>query len=285
MNMPKIGDHIIVRCNNGMMDPKYLNQIYAVTGTEDYFPAYAPGSAVLRINSCPVVRFTADGNLLYTSKWEVVPKIGDRVRALAIPGASVYDGQTCTVTEVIPNETGVVIRGEFTSLQKPDDTLLIGFSQWEPSTSPEVKPSEEVGIITDLQAQVDRLTEQNAVLRRTIADWERDWVTLTCALRDEADRRGWCSEYDEFVNEVESDLRIGTMPRREREYVVSWTASVLVSVPMSRTYTAASEEDAEQMARDDYYAGVETQEILEAVHSGDWEESDDSYREYEVEEA
>lgn len=285
MNMPNIGDHIIVRCANGMMDLKYLNQIHAVTGTEEYFPAYAPGSAELRIDACPVVRFAADGNLFYTSKWEVVPKVGDRVRALVIPGASEWNGEICTVSDVRMFGERVEIRGEFQSRTKPDDTLALTFLEWEPVDAPEVKPSEEVGIITDLQAQVDRLTMQNSTLNGHIASWERDWSTLTDALHNEADRRGWCNEYDEFVNDIESDLRIGTMPRREREYVVSWTTTVLVSVPMSRTYTAASEEDAEQMAKDDYYADPEDQEVLDAVRSGSWESSDDSYREYEVEEA
>lgn len=286
MNMPNIGDHIIVRCNNGMMDLKYLHKIYPVTGTDTHFPTpYEPGSAVLRMDPCPVVRFNADGNPLYTTKWEVVPKIGDKVRATAGLADNRYYGQTCTVSEVIPNEIGVVIRGEFTSLQKPDDTILLGFYEWMPADAPEVKPSEDASITTDLQTQVDRLTAQNRVLLTTIANWEQDWTTVTDALHNEADRRGWCNEYDEFVNEVESDLRIGVMPRRVREYVVSWTTTVMVNVPMSRTYTAISEENAEQMARDDYYTNVETQEVLDAVRDGNWEESDDSYREYEVEEA
>lgn len=284
MNMPNIGDHIIVRCNNGMMDLKYLHKIYPVTGTDTHFHAYGPGSSELRLDACPIVRFLADGNSLYTSEWEVVPKIGDKVRATAGLDDNRYYGQTCTVTEVIPNDTGVVIRGEFTSLQKPDDTILLGFYEWMPADAPEVKPSEEVSIITDLQAQVDRLTEQNSRLLSGVANWEQDWATLTDALHNEADRRGWCNEYDEFVNEVESDLCIGTMPRREREYEVSWEATVIVTVPMSRTYTAASEEEAIEHAKNDYCATPETQEVMDYVSHGNWEESDDSYRGYEAEE-
>lgn len=286
MNMPNIGDHIIVRYCNGLMPLSLKHTIQTVKSIAENHNCFEEFSTDTTFTSTAVV-FTpglADHSY-YTSKWEVVPKIGDRVRALVIHGAPEWNGETCTVSDVRMIGERVEIRGEFQSRAKPDDTLALTFFEWEPADTPEVKPSEEVGIITDLQAQVDRLTMQNSTLTAHIASWERDWSTLTDALHNEADRRGWCIEYDEFVNEIESDLRIGVMPRREREYVVSWTTTVIVNVLMSRTYTAASAEDAEQMAKDDYYTEPDTEDIVTAVRSGDWEESDDPYREYEVEEA
>jgi hypothetical protein len=284
MNLPKIGQSIIVRKANGYLPTHLKNSVQIVTDTETDAPIAEEGSGSPSGRG-PVVRFQpTEGGTYYTSEWDIVPKVGDRVIAITVPGASYYDGKECTVTEVNPTDTGVIIRGEFPSMQKPDDTLLFGLSQWTPTSSPEVKPSEEVGIITDLQAQVDRFTDQNRILLAKVANWEQDWDTITGALHNEADRRGWCNEYDEFVNEIESELRIGVIPKREREYAVTWTTTVLVSVEVSRNYTAASPEEAEQMAKDDYYAEPETQDIINAVNSGDWEESDDSYREYEVEE-
>jgi hypothetical protein len=284
MNMPKIGQSIIVRKANGYLPTHLKNSVQIVTDTETDAVIHEEGSGSPSSRG-PVVRFQpTDGGTYYTSQWDIVPKVGDRVIAITVPGASYYDGKECTVTEVNPTDTGVIIRGEFPSMQKPDDTLLFGFSQWTPTSSPEVKPSEEVGIITDLQAQVDRFTDQNRILLAKVANWEQDWDTITGALHNEADRRGWCNEYDEFVNEIESDLRIGVMPKREREYTVRWRTTVLVSVEVSRNYTAASPKEAEQMAEDDYYAGPETQDVVNAVHENGWEESDDPYREYEVEE-
>lgn len=290
MNLPKIGQSIIVRKANGYMPTHLKNSIQTVTHTETEATIHEEGNGSPS-STGPVVRFQpTDGGITppsgsyYTSQWDIVPAIGDKVRAVGNVLGD-YNGHECVITDIYPGITAYSLTGEFKSIQKPDDTISLSFSEWEPIDAPEVKPSEEVGIITDLQAQVDRLTAQNRVLLSTVANWEQDWATITDALHNEADRRGWCNEYDEFVNEVESDLRIGVMPRREREYVVSWTTTVIVNVPMSRTYTATSEENAEQMARDDYYTDVETQEVLDAVRDGNWEESRDSYTEYDVEEA
>lgn len=283
MNMPKIGQSIIVRKANGYLPAHLKNSVQIVTGTAtDAHIAEEGESTSSRMG--PVVRFQPPGGgTNYTSEWDIVPAIGDRVRAVgAVLGD--YDGHECVITEIYPGITAYSLTGEFTSIQKPDDTINLSFSEWEPIDTPEVKPSEEVGIITDLQAQVDRLTDQNRTLLAKVANWEQDWSAITGALHHEADRRGWCNEYDEFVNEIESELRIGVMPKREREYAVTWTTTVLVSVEVSRNYTASSPEEAEQMAKDDYYAEPETQDVLNAVHENGWEESDDPYREYEVEE-
>lgn len=275
MNLPKIGQSIIVRCNNGYMDTKHLNKIYEVVRTSDSHNAYDAGSTESSSYK-PVVWFRPEdsGTDLYTSEWDIVPAIGDKVRAVR-NGLSDYNGHECVITHIYPGTTAYTLTGEFKSIQKPDDTISLSFSEWEPIDEP-AAPVEDPEI-TRFKAQVETLL-------RKVADWEQDWVTMTDALHKEADRRGWCNEYDEFVNEIESDLRIGTMPRRERDYEVTWTTTVLVSVEVSRNYTAASPEEAKQMAKDDYYAGPETQDILNAVHNMDWEESDDSYREYEVEE-
>lgn len=283
MNMPKIGQSIIVRKANGYLPTHLKNSVQIVTGTNTHAPIAEEGES-MSSSMGPVVRFQpTEGGTNYTSQWDIVPAIGDKVRAVgAVLGD--YDGHECIITDIYPGITAYSLTGEFTSLQKPDDTLNLSFSEWEPIDAPEVKPSEEVGIITDLQAQVDRLTEQNRVLLAKVANWEQDWSAITIALHHEADRRGWCNEYDEFVNEIESELRIGVIPKREREYAVTWTTTVLVSVEVSRNYTAASPEEAEQMAKDDYYAEPETQDVLNAVHENGWEESDDPYREYEVEE-
>lgn len=283
MNLPKIGQSIIVRKANGYMPNRLKNSVQIVTDTETDATIHEEGSGSPSSRG-PVVRFQpTDGGTYYTSQWDIVPAIGDKVRAFgAVLGD--YDGHECVITEIYPGVTHCRLIGEFKSIQKPDDTVSGEFFGWEPIDAPEVKPSEEVGIITDLQAKVESLTEQNRILLAKVANWEQDWDTITGALHNEADRRGWCNEYDEFVNEIESDLRIGVMPKREKDYAVTWTTTVLVSVEVSRNYTATSPDEARQMAKDDYYAEPETRDIINAVNSGDWEESDDPYREYEVEE-
>ena len=289
MNMPKIGDTIIVRKANGYLPGDLLHSIQIVTDTDAAASIHEVGSGRMS-HTGPVVRFQpVGGGNYYTSEWEIVPAVGDRVRAISVPGATGYDGQFCTITDVDPSPTGFVLRGEFASMQKPDDTINLSFSQWEPAD--EVKPSEETGIISDLQAQVRRLTDEVEAQKVAYTDmvrqrdgWRDDFHHQANCLLDEAEHRGWCNEYEEFCDRVDEGLRFGEMPRREREYEVSWVATVIVQVPMTRTYTARDEESAEASAKEDYDATPESQEIIDAIRAGNWEEQDDAYREYDVEE-
>ncbi len=286
MNLPEIGQSIIVRKANGLMPLSLKNTIQTVKSVAENHNCFEEGSTDTTFHGTAVVVTPglAD-HAYYTSQWDIVPAIGDKVRAVGNVLGD-YNGHECVITEIFPGITAYSLTGEFTSIQKPDDTINLRFSEWEPIDAPEVKPSEEVGIITDLQAQVDRFTDQNRTLLAKVANWEQDWDTLTGALHKEADRRGWCSEYDEFVDEIESELRIGTMPRREKDYTVTWQTTVLVTVDMARTYTATSEEAAIDMAKEDYYgASPEESDVLDAVRHGNWEESDDPYREYDADEA
>lgn len=288
MNMPKIGDTIIVRKANGLMPREIKNTLQVVTHIIDDAPICDEGSSVTDRRGT-VVRFSHHSGSLYTSEWEIVPAVGDRVRAISVPGAPGYDGHVCTITDVDPNITGFVLRGEFTSMQKPDDTTNLSFTEWEPAD--EIKPSEETGIISDLQAQVRRLTDEVEAQKAAYNDmmrqrdgWRDDFHHQANSLLEEAERRGWCGEYEEFCDNVDQGLRFGEMPRREKEYEVSWVATVIVQVPMTRTYTARDEESAEESAKEDYDATPESQDIIDAIRAGNWEEQDDSYREYDVEE-
>lgn len=273
MNMPAIGQSIIVRKANGYLPAHLKNSIQTVVEVDTAASIHEEGSGTIS-HTGTVVRFSpAGGGTHYTSEWDIVPAIGDKVRAICDVLGD-YDGKPCTITGVTVHSDGYTLYGEFTSIQKPDDSINLSFYRWEPLAPP--APVED--------PEITRLKQRIEALEKQLADTQHDFHHVAESLLKEADRRGWCGEYDEFVDETEGGLRVMTMPKREKEYTVSWTTTVLVSVPMSRTYTATSEEQAEQMARDDYYADVETQEILDAVRSGNWE-SDDSYHEYDVEEA
>lgn len=285
MNLPKIGDHIIVRYANGLLSEEYLHKIYPVVGVEENYERPSAANGVDTLDSRPAVFFGPSDHLrYYTTEWQIVPKVGDIVRATAGLGDNRYYGQTCTVTQVIPNEVGVIIRGEFTSVQKPDDTIMLGFSDWE---EVDVVPT-----VKDLQAEIAKLkadleeARQDAEAHEKRADgWRADFYHQANMLMEEAEQRQWCEEYEEFCDKVDQGLRFGEMPRREKEYEVSWVATIIVEVPMTRTYTARDEEQAEQSAQEDYCATPESQEIIDAIRSGNWEEQDDAYREYTVEEA
>ena len=124
MNIPKIGDHIVVRCNNGRVPLEHLNKIYPVHDIVEDFHPYAAGSTEDRLPIQTVVRYSpATDHVFYTSEWIIVPKPGDRVTAITVPGSSSYNGHSCTVTSVWATNDSVFITGEFRSIQKPDDTI------------------------------------------------------------------------------------------------------------------------------------------------------------------
>jgi hypothetical protein len=62
----------------------------------------------------------------------ILPKVGDTVKAITVPGMPEYSGKTCVLTEVSGTPDAPYLRGEFQSRQKPDDTINYSFIQWEP---------------------------------------------------------------------------------------------------------------------------------------------------------
>ena len=61
-----------------------------------------------------------------------MPRVGEKVIAVSVPGRPEYDGKVCTVTGVGRTD----IYGEFPSITKPDDTEMFAFLEWEPFEEP-----------------------------------------------------------------------------------------------------------------------------------------------------
>ena len=72
-----------------------------------------------------------------------------------------------------------------------------------------------------------------------------DIEKIGIALQEEAESRGWCSEYDEFVEGLNGGLTYD-LPVREREYEVEIEATYRMTV----TVTARSEDEAMETADD-----------------------------------
>lgn len=66
--------------------------------------------------------------------------------------------------------------------------------------------------------------------------WDAWKESLIETAHDEGDRRGWCSDFDDLLEEL-------GLPRRQREYQVSVTVSCAISVEV----TAGSEDEACEM--------------------------------------
>jgi hypothetical protein len=100
--------------------------------------------------------------------------------------------------------------------------------------------------------------------RRTTA--ERAFRHVAERLRAEAIERDWCSEYDEFVEEVNAEIvRMGgaggeylQLQTSERDFEVT----VTVSLTMTKTISGKSEEDVREWVRDndDWKDGVQIDE-------------------------
>jgi hypothetical protein len=84
-----------------------------------------------------------------------------------------------------------------------------------------------------LQERVEQLTREieghisriNA-LQDNNSRWERTVAIIGERLIEEAQRRDWCSEYDSFVESLNTSLPIGELPTR----IVEYTASLIIEV-------------------------------------------------------
>lgn len=88
-------------------------------------------------------------------------------------------------------------------------------------------------------------------------------------LIDESNNRGWCSEFDDLIDQANSNLPGWLqLPERTREFEVTWTESYTVTVQRSICVEAKSEEHAQTIA--DGWDEAEQYEITEAIRSGNY---------------
>jgi hypothetical protein len=230
---------------------------------------------------------------------ESVPFVGQRVIGYNIRGAESYNGMTGTVTKAT---LGLYVTAEFKSIPKPDDTIELSFMEWSYPDGSTLTVSEPLeftlgrdGVTVPASADVpalrdiiERLSNEladtkrnNTEATRYMNDYRSDIDTIGGALMEEAERRGWCAEYDEFVESVNQSLTRASLPTRERVYEVTWTEIYRVTVARSGTYTAASEDEAIDLARDE---DEDSSLILESIREGDFERVELYSDEYEAQE-
>ena len=103
-------------------------------------------------------------------------------------------------------------------------------------------------------------------------------------LISESDRRGWCDEFDRIIEEVNGELPGPfALPEREKEYEVSWTETVMVSIDRSVTVRARNRDDALEQAPDEIDS-ISTSEVVDAARYGSWEVDEYADHDYEVRE-
>jgi len=76
-----------------------------------------------------------------------------------------------------------------------------------------------------------QLTDRIATLQKEVDELVKDIQVIGEALIAEAKERGWCADYDDFVDGVNRDLKRGSLPTR----VVDFSASVTICISYQST--------------------------------------------------
>lgn len=237
-----------------------------------------------------------------------LPKVGDKCKAIRIPsvtgaeGREWTDGYIFTVTEVRESheyydsgehkQTPVVF-GDFVA---PDGcTINYYVSEWEPVDPPASTPVDTPvdkpvdkyavlptdtpdvatlkNVITGLIAASERDNLALEQERTTKRRWERFAIAVITRTDEEAVERGWCDVYDgirdEFIEAAPYDP--GFPEYGKKEYEVTWTEYVSISVQRSTIVEATNEDDAIEQAR---YMDTDEYDVIDAVRSGSWEVAD-----------
>ena len=100
----------------------------------------------------------------------------------------------------------------------------------------------------------EQMFEMGATVDRqvkTIATLHNDHDKISTALKEEAENRGWCGEYNTFCEEVNSTLEITELLPLEQEFQVNTRVKAEVEVDHITYVTATSQEQADSMVEDD----------------------------------
>lgn len=108
--------------------------------------------------------------------------------------------------------------------------------------------------------------EQLEVAKKTIMCAHEGFTAVSEAFAEEAISRGWCSEAEEFIENVNAQIPSPfALTPMTREYCVDVTLEVTSYVTVSTTVTARNESDAASMVQDDFSAYFDNEDITEAM--------------------
>ena len=157
-------------------------------------------------------------------------------------------------------------QGERNNLIEERDTLAESIEQLR-SVSQEDQ-------ITTLQCQLNEAIHERDQARVAARGWENDFWAVARSILNEAIRRDWCSEYDEWCRETGGQLRYGHLLARVYEV----TGKMTLDLRFSRNHGDQSP--------DDMFARIATaiaQSITSSHPGGDYELTDWSYEDVEEE--
>lgn len=208
-----------------------------------------------------------------------IPEVGDKVRATTVNGVEGYSGAVCTVSHVEydSHDRKPLIRGEFTSIQKPDDTISFSFFEWEPiETLADVMQPDAAALqaeVDRLKGEVERLTTSRDSWMQRANDFEHDCGVWNEEIMGEAEDRDWCSDFERFLdNRIRGKLRRWEIQDREQEYEVEVEVTGSHTTTTTVTVTARSQEDADEIVSNNLSDYVDGDDVLtDAVRNESWD--------------
>jgi len=108
-----------------------------------------------------------------------------------------------------------------------------------------------------------------------------DGYKITNAIYEKAREMDWCSEYDDWAEETNKDLKFFEIPLMRREYAVTYTIERLQIATVTVQVTARDEDDAEDQAEEAY----DIDELVEKINNdNDWNTTNETIEKVETQE-
>jgi hypothetical protein len=108
-----------------------------------------------------------------------------------------------------------------------------------------------------------------------------DGYKITNAIYDKAKDMDWCSEYDDWAEDVNKSLKYFEVPLMRREWAVTYTIERLQIATVTVQVTARNEDDAEDQAEEAY----DIDELVEKIdNDNDWNTANETIEKVEAQE-
>ena len=107
-----------------------------------------------------------------------------------------------------------------------------------------------------------------------------DGYRITNAIYEKAKEMDWCSEYDDWAEDTNRDLKFFEIPLMRREYAVTYTIERLQIAEVTVQVTARHEDDAEDQAEEQY----SIDELVEKINDDEWKTTNETIEKVEAQE-
>lgn len=184
------------------------------------------------------------------------PQVGQKVRVYSTTHPEGYEGSVGTVTAV----GSISGWAECQSPQKPDDTESVRFDAYEEIMDTDIIEPKMIPL-SDHDREVEALRNRIRNLERELATGKETHADLGRRLLNQAENRGWCSEFDEFVSDYNGDCPVG-WEIDERVKLVQ--KRVRVEGTVYRDITVWVKEDDDETDPDNWYADNDTDTAVDS---------------------